>query len=168
MEPWTTVALFLGICGLLCGIFVYLAIRKSLVTWLVEKMMDKLFNTMIDTAPKLIEKFFSAEAVQRITAEMLPKMIEASFGNMSEEDKRKMMDDAMPSPEDIEKQVMAVLPKLVQEQMGSMGGMGMPAAAKPPMPNQPKDAPPTSQPKDAPPTSQKKKGMGMGRWTMGT
>ena len=163
MELWTTVALFLGICGLLCITLIYLAVRKRwvvrLVTWFMEKMMDKLFNTMIDTAPKLIEKFFSAEAVQRITAEMLPKMIEASFGNMSEEDKRKMMDDAMPSPEDIEKQVMAVLPKLVQEQMGSMGGMGMPVAAKPSMPNQPKDAPPTSQ---------KKQGMGMGRWTMGT
>jgi hypothetical protein len=51
------------------------------------------------------------------------------------------------------------LPKLVQGQTGSMGGMGMPVAAKPPMPNQPKDAPPTFQ---------KKQGKGMGRWTMGT
>ena len=96
------------------------------------KMLDLMMNYVSDSdRTEFMSQFFTAEAAQRIVSEMLPKLLEASVNNMSGDDRQKMMSDLMPSPDDIEKQVMTILPKLMKEQMGGMGGMGMPSPTAP-------------------------------------
>jgi len=143
---------------------------------LAKDLSVKLFDLMINYTSEsdrmgFMSNFFTAEMAQQFASEMLPKMFEGFIKNMSEDEKQNMMRDMMPSPEDIEKQVMVVLPKLMKEQMGSIGATGMPMSPKPRMMN--RSAPSARKPslgrpptitkrvvQKPPPSSQSPKGVG--------
>ena len=115
------------------------------------KLLDLMINYTSDSdRMKFIAEFMSAEMIQQMVSKILPKMIEGMIQNMSSDDQAKMISALMPSPEDIQKlmmsvipellkteisnimpthndienQVMEMLPKMMQAQMANLGGMG--------------------------------------------
>ncbi len=124
---------------------------------LTKDISLKFFDLMIKYSSNsdrmaLMSSMFSPEMVQKLVMEMAPGMIAASFKNMSGDEKQKMMLDMMPKPEDIEKQIKAMLPEILK---GQMGGQEMPLPPRPPMLGRPL-APASAQPTAKPPAITKR------------